>query len=104
VYPYNSKPMTEIRNASPIISRDIGGSTIKLEIPFDSKYKYQASVHRLQDKIIVVCKGAPDRVIDMCSTINENGSPKSVDDSVKKQVMEANENFASNGRRVLAFS
>jgi len=46
---------------------DFGGTTIKLEIPFDSKYKYQASVHKTPKEIIVLCKGAPDRIIDMCS-------------------------------------
>lgn len=56
-----------MRAENDIISRDIGGTTIKLEIPFDSKYKYQASVHKTKENILVCCKGAPDRVVAMCS-------------------------------------
>lgn len=53
---------------------------------------------------MVVCKGAPDRIIDMCSHVDNNGSLKEVTDEVKKEVNLANENFAANGRRVLAFA
>jgi len=77
---------------------------LKLEIPFDSKYKYQASVHDMGDKLLVCCKGAPDRVLNMCKSINDNGSEKAIDDGVKAEVMSANEGFANNGRRVLAFA
>jgi Ca2+-transporting ATPase len=104
VYPFNSEPMDLWRDKNPIIQEELSGSTIKLEIPFDSKYKYQASVHRMADKLLVVCKGAPDRVVDMCCSINNNGEMKAVDQTVKNEIMSANENFASNGRRVLAFS
>lgn len=92
------------RDKNPIIMRDIGGSTIKLEIPFDSKYKYQASVHKTAENILVCLKGAPDRVVDMCGFINDNGNLKPVNEDVKAEIASANENFASNGRRVLAFA
>jgi len=96
--------MSKYRNNNQVIERTEGGSTIKLEIPFDSKYKYQASVHKTPENIIVCLKGAPDRVVDMCVYINENGNPKTLDDNVKKEIYAANEYFASNGRRVLAFA
>jgi len=53
---------------------------------------------------LVLCKGAPDRVLDMCANINDNGSLKPVTEEVKSQVMKSNEAFANLGRRVLAFS
>lgn len=103
-YPYNDIPMDKYRKQNEVIQRTEGGSTVKLEIPFDSKYKYQASVHKTAENIIVCLKGAPDRVVDMCGYINENGNPKTMDESVKKDIYAANEYFASNGRRVLSFA
>jgi magnesium-transporting ATPase (P-type) len=85
-YPYNSVPMDKYRDANQVIQKTEGGSTVKLEIPFDSKYKYQASVHKTPENIIVCLKGAPDRVVDMCGYINENGNPKTIDESVKKEI------------------
>jgi len=103
-YPYNTEPMNIYRDRNPIIYREMGGSTVKLEIPFDSKYKYQASVHKTKENIFVCLKGAPDRVVDLCGFINDNGTPKPIDETVKKQIFDSNTSFASNGRRVLAFS
>lgn len=82
----------------------MGGSSVKLEIPFDSKYKYQAAVHKTDENLFVCLKGAPDRVVEMCGFINDNGSPKPIDQKIKDDIYKANENFASSGRRVLAFS
>lgn len=96
--------MPLVRDESPIIQKDFGGSTIKLEIPFDSKYKYQASVHKTSENIIVCCKGAPDRVLAMCKDVNANGSTVELNSSESAKVMEANEGFARLGRRVLAFA
>lgn len=93
-----------MREHSPIVQTDLGGTTLKLEVPFDSKYKYQASVHRHNDKLFVCCKGAPDRVLNMCKDINDNGNLVPCDDAAKETVMKNNEFFANNGRRVLAFS
>lgn len=95
--------LTELRDKNPIIQSEVGGTNLKLEIPFDSKYKYQASVHRQDGKILVCCKGAPDRVLAMCSQANKDGSFIPVDDQFKKDVMAENEKFANAGRRVLAF-
>jgi len=53
---------------------------------------------------LVLCKGAPDRVLDMCAHVNNNGSLKAVTEEVKHEVMLANEVFANLGRRVLAFA
>lgn len=39
VYPYNDVPLNEYRAAHPVIMNDFGGTTLKLEIPFDSKQK-----------------------------------------------------------------
>jgi len=61
-------------------------------------------VHRTPKNIAVFCKGGPDRVLDMCSHVNDNGTLKPVTQEVKDKVMAANEVFANLGRRVLAFS
>ena len=45
-------------------------------IPFNSRDKYQLSIHRMatsEQPLLLVMKGAPERVIDRCSTMLLNG-------------------------------
>lgn len=50
------------------------------------------------------CKGAPDRVVDMCAHVNDNGNIKPLTQEMKDEVMRSNEIFANLGRRVIAVS
>jgi len=93
-----------MREDTPVIQAEFGGNTVRLEIPFDSKNKWQASVHRTKENILVCCKGAPDRVLNMCRAVNDNGALLPVSEQVKAEVMSANEKFANKGQRVLALS
>ena len=47
------------------------------EIPFNSTNKYQLSIHETEDpndnRYLLVMKGAPERVLDRCSTIMIDG-------------------------------
>ncbi len=36
-------------------------------IPFDSDYKYMATLHQFEEETIIYAKGAPDRLLDLCS-------------------------------------
>ena len=63
------------------------------EIPFESEYQYAASFHRFEYSVRVFVKGAPERILAMCS------------DNEDKPHLEAIAlNMASQGLRVLALA
>merc|ERR1719288_188665 len=52
------------------------------EIPFNSTNKFQVSIHESQDlggDNLLVMKGAPERILDRCSTIVVNGQEMPLD-------------------------
>ena len=59
-----------------------------VEIPFNSTNKYQVSIHKQEDaddpRFVLVMKGAPERILDRCSTILINGEEKDLDDENKE--------------------
>jgi sodium/potassium-transporting ATPase subunit alpha len=75
------------------------------EIPFNSINKYQVSVHELEDKScnLVVMKGAPERIMDRCSTILIGGKDQEITEEWKEQFNEAYVSLGSLGERVLGF-
>ncbi|EER02970.1 na+/k+ ATPase alpha subunit, putative, partial [Perkinsus marinus ATCC 50983] len=75
-------------------------------VPFNSKYKFAASLCINPDKagIIEFMKGAPEQVFDRCSHIIENGKRVPITPKHKKAFSEANLHLASLGERVLGFA
>jgi len=67
------------------------------EIPFDSERRYAASVHRGEDEDLVLVKGAPERVLEMCTSAI--GGPLDRD-----EVISAAHTMAAHGLRVLAMA
>jgi len=67
------RDIIEMRNANPLLA----------EIPFNSTNKYQLSIHAQEDpddnRLLLVLKGAPERVLDRCSTILHNGEELPLD-------------------------
>lgn len=57
------------------------------EIPFDSVRKMMCVIVKDKSKEICLVKGAPERVIDRCSYILENGTISTFEPSKKKRVM-----------------
>jgi magnesium-transporting ATPase (P-type) len=78
-----------------------------LEIPFNSANKWQLSVHEGLapfDGVVMLLKGAPEIVLEKCSTyLNPNGEIVSIDESFKKQIGEVYEELGGFGERVLGF-
>lgn len=65
-------------------------------IPFDSEHKYMATIHEIDDKKILIIKGAPEVVLKRCTF--ENG-----DNSLDKETVDSQFNaFGEKGMRVLA--
>lgn len=78
-----------------------------VEIPFNSTNKYQVSVHKQEDesdpRFLLVMKGAPERILDRCSTILIQGEEKPLDDEMKEAFNEAYIQLGGLGERVLGF-
>ena len=64
------------------------------EIPFDSDRKLMSTVHRLSGGLVMVTKGAVDVLMDRCDITPEE----------RAEVERVNEEFSSQGLRVLAFA
>merc|ERR1711871_845297 len=93
------------RESYPKISVEVGGTSKTWEIKFNSKNKYQVSVHRQpgSDKALLLMKGAPERILNRCSHVYHKGERIELTDELRKQYEDLNIKLASMGRRCLAF-
>jgi Ca2+-transporting ATPase len=78
------------------------------EVPFDSDYKFMATVHRVrlegQDRIVMLVKGGPDVVLARCATVGAPMvSPAPIADG-SQAIADANARLGAQGLRVLAFA
>ncbi|XP_044530933.1 sodium/potassium-transporting ATPase subunit alpha-2-like [Gracilinanus agilis] len=78
----------------------------KAEIPFNSTNKYQLSIHVWDsddNSHVLVMKGAPERVLERCSTILIQGEEKPLDEEAKNDFQMAYMELGGLGERVLGF-
>jgi len=76
------------------------------EIPFNSTNKYQVSIHETKDNdkgYLLVMKGAPERILDRCSTIQINGKDEELTQEWKDNFQNAYMELGGLGERVLGF-
>ena len=74
------------------------------EIPFNSSNKFQVSIHEdSNDGYFLVMKGAPERILSMCSSILVEGKEVSIDDNVRRAYDAAYVELGGMGERVLGF-
>merc|ERR1711990_38808 len=77
------------------------------EIPFNSTNKFQVSIHETEDKNdnrhLLMMKGAPERIVDRCSTIIVEGRELPMTEEWKNAFEAANMELGSLGERVLGF-
>lgn len=77
------------------------------EIPFNSTNKYQLSVHETEDpndnRYLLVMKGAPERILDRCSTIMVQGKEQPMDEEMKESFQNSYMELGGLGERVLGF-
>jgi len=77
------------------------------EVPFNSTNKYQVSIHDTEDssdpRYLLVMKGAPERILDRCSTILIAGKEKVLDEEMKEAFNSAYLELGGLGERVLGF-
>merc|ERR1712142_975765 len=77
------------------------------EIPFNSTNKYQVSIHETEDandnRYLLVMKGAPERILERCSTIVIDGRELPMNDEWKNAFETAYMELGGLGERVLGF-
>uniref|UniRef100_A0A8C0J1U2 Sodium/potassium-transporting ATPase subunit alpha n=1 Tax=Chelonoidis abingdonii TaxID=106734 RepID=A0A8C0J1U2_CHEAB len=78
-----------------------------VEIPFNSTNKYQLSIHKnanpSESRYLLVMKGAPERILDRCSSILIHGKEQPLDEEAKDAFQNAYLELGGLGERVLGF-
>nr|XP_010991407.2 sodium/potassium-transporting ATPase subunit alpha-4 [Camelus dromedarius] len=86
----------EMRKKSPKVA----------EIPFNSTNKYQMSIHLQEDNSqthVLMMKGAPERILELCSSYLLRGQEYPMDDEMKEAFQNAYLDLGGLGERVLGF-
>merc|ERR1712088_579409 len=77
------------------------------EIPFNSANKYQVSIHETEDtndnRYLLVMKGAPERILERCSTIVVDGREMPLSEEWRNSFETAYMELGGLGERVLGF-
>ncbi|XP_047697013.1 sodium/potassium-transporting ATPase subunit alpha-4 isoform X1 [Prionailurus viverrinus] len=76
------------------------------EIPFNSTNKYQMSIHLQEESSqphVLMMKGAPERILEFCSTYLLNGEEYPIDEKMKSKFQDAYLELGGLGERVLGF-
>jgi sodium/potassium-transporting ATPase subunit alpha len=79
-------------------------------IPFNSTNKWMLSINEQEGPdsdskpLILMMKGAPERVMNMCTHVMNNGTLEAMDENVRAEMEGINETLAKRGERVLAFA
>merc|ERR1711970_347815 len=77
------------------------------EIPFNSANKFQVSIHETEDpndaRYLLVMKGAPERILERCSTIVVDGREMPLSEEWKNSFETAYMELGGLGERVLGF-
>ena len=74
------------------------------EIPFDSRRKRMATIHREGDRFAVFVKGAPTEVVNLCSRMREGGKEIPLSEGERRRISLENDEMAHSGMRVLALA
>ena len=72
------------------------------EAPFDSGRKLMSTVHPADGKYIQYTKGAPDVILDRCTTYLKDGKPVPMTDAYRQDILNGNKAMADRALRVLA--
>ncbi|XP_060643414.2 potassium-transporting ATPase alpha chain 2 [Anolis sagrei] len=77
------------------------------EIPFNSTNKFQLSIHETDDpedkRFLLVMKGAPERILERCSTMMIDGQEVPLDEEKEEAFQTAYMALGGMGERVLGF-
>ncbi len=77
----------------------------KKEIPFTSERKMMTTIHATPQKKTLACvKGAPEKILSLCTHSYSNGKPKELTPADRKKIIAANSNLTGEALRVLAIA
>lgn len=74
------------------------------EIPFDSEYKFMATLHQKDDNNVIYAKGAPEKILNLCSKIEINGKIVDLSLERKAEIKKEYENLTRQGLRILSLA
>jgi potassium/sodium efflux P-type ATPase len=74
------------------------------EVPFDARRKRMSTIHRNVLGETAFVKGAPKEVLQLCTHILIDGRPQPLDNTLRAEIMAANDEYARNALRVLALA
>lgn len=75
----------------------------QVELPFNSTTKWHAVVHRIRDDLVLIMKGAPERILSRCTTYRRGpGQSLPVDAELREEFERTYEYFAAKGLRIIA--
>jgi sodium/potassium-transporting ATPase subunit alpha len=104
----------EVREKFPTFTFEQEGKPTEALIPFSSEIKFNLFIRdmnksmtnpkRKEDGLMVVMKGAPERILRRCSKILVQGEEREFDEELRAEVNAANDSFGKLGERVLAFA
>ena len=72
------------------------------EVPFDSSRKRMSTLHKDRDGGLLIVKGAPDVVLDFCTSYEDQGRVKSLTSNEKRDLLAQNSKMAEKALRVIA--
>lgn len=74
------------------------------EVPLDSTRKRMTTVHEYDDKRLILTKGAPELIINLCGYIEKDGKIQAITDSDKEYVLNKLNEMTNSALRVLALA
>ena len=74
------------------------------EYPFDSTKKLMTTINKVDDKYLVLTKGATDQLIKRCKYISINNEVREITDKDIKMILDKNEEYSAQAYRVLGFA
>lgn len=105
--------LEEYRNKYPVFQCEQEGKLTETMIPFSSEIKFNMYVRDMnhsimkptkkEDGLMLIMKGAPERILSRCSKILINGEERDYSEFAE-HVKFANDSFGKMGERVLAFA
>lgn len=74
------------------------------EIPFDSRRKCMATIHKINREHAAYVKGAPDVILDKCKYLYVNGEVSRLTRGDKERILKTTHDMARKAMRVLGFA
>jgi len=74
------------------------------EVPFDARRKRMSTVHRGPAGNVAFIKGAPREVLGLCTHLLRFGHLEPLDESLRAEILAANDDYARSALRVLALA